>query len=77
MPKDFLIHSSLNVLFQVDRKQSPLFPTFAEQVGEGRRVTTCLLLPALDINYDKCKTTAQPPTHFNLLQPRHLPAGQQ
>lgn len=68
MPKDFWIHYGLNVLFQVDRKQSPL--------SLLQFVTICLFLPVLDINYDKCKTTEQPPTHLNLLQPRHLPADQ-
>lgn len=36
MPKDLWIHYALNV-FQVDRKQSPLFSTFAEANGENNK----------------------------------------
>lgn len=37
MPKDFWIHYILNVLFQVERKQSPLFPAFIEASGENNK----------------------------------------
>lgn len=76
MPKDFWIHYILNVLFQVDRKQSPLFPAFVEANGDNSKSDNLSFPSCLDINYDKCKNTAQLPTHLNLLQPRHLPADQ-
>ena len=45
-------------------------------MGKIIRVTICPFLLALDINYNKCKNTAQPPTHLGLLQLRQLPEDQ-